>query len=62
MRFLKHTNLLIIDGVPSEIRKMHKLHVQRSKLSQDATTCRGPAPVTAHTTESEDDVQNKVNG
>lgn len=50
----KLTNLLIIDRVSSQICKVHKLHVQRSKLSQDATTSRGPAPVTAHTTEKEE--------
>lgn len=44
----KPTNLLIIDRVPGQIRKVHKLHVQCPKLSQDATTSRGPAPVSAH--------------
>lgn len=52
--YLNLTDLLIIDRVPSKVCKVHKLHVQRSKLSQDATTSRGPAPVTAHTTETED--------
>lgn len=34
----KPTNLLIIDRISSQICKVHKLHVQSSKLSQDATT------------------------
>lgn len=49
----KLTNLLIIDGAPGQIREVHKLHVQRSELSQDATTSRGPAPVTANATGTE---------
>lgn len=47
------SDLLFVDGIPGELRQMHKLQVKGPKLGQDAAPGWGPAPAPTGATATE---------
>lgn len=53
--------LLIVGWVSCQVGEVNKLHVEGPKLSQDATACWRPTPVTADPTEENKNKQEQRN-